>query len=167
LHALLENLAVRKSPLRLDHPRDGGVPLRWYFSGVGGALLALLFATEAFLPQPPAENSLASGVKLPMIRIYSDRKGPGAVVLDTNQPTIAPAAAGRAEAGAANGAPLESLARESFAEFVPDQPKHVAKSDPKQERAKPSLKRKLARMPIKRPRLFAQVPHFGFFGTTW
>ena len=69
---------------------DSEIPLRRYFLCVGGALLTLLFAADALMPRPPANESIGSGPKLPRILIHSERKGPEAVVIDTNQPAIVP-----------------------------------------------------------------------------
>ena len=41
----------------------------------------LLFAADALMPRPPANESICSGPKLPRILIHSDRKGPEAVVI--------------------------------------------------------------------------------------
>src|ERR1700753_810662 len=68
------------------------MPLMRYFVFVGGALLALLFAANAWLPPLPVTkeaNSTASA-DLSSIRIRSDRKWPERVVFDTSQPTPAP-----------------------------------------------------------------------------
>ena len=50
----------------------------------------LLFAADALMPRPPANESIGSGPKLPRILIHSERKGPEAVVIDTNQRAIVP-----------------------------------------------------------------------------
>jgi hypothetical protein len=64
---------------------DAQIPLRDYFLWVGGALLMLLFAADSLLPPPPPSKLIESHSTLPPIRITSDRKGPEAVVIDTNQ----------------------------------------------------------------------------------
>ena len=95
------------------------MPLARYFSLVGGALLALLFALEAFFPKiPVAEKAKAN---LPLIRITSDHKWPERIVYDTNAPTIVPASVADTEVAA--HAPSEMIAdasadpaeREAFA----------------------------------------------------
>jgi hypothetical protein len=64
------------------------MPLKRYFSFVGGALLALLFILDAYLPKLPASDRGAGN--LPTIRIHSDRKWPERVVYDTSHPPIVP-----------------------------------------------------------------------------
>jgi hypothetical protein len=61
------------------------MPLQQYVLVVGGALLVLLFATDWVFPRPRGEHE-KSEVRLPAIRIHSDRKGPEAVVFDTARP---------------------------------------------------------------------------------
>jgi hypothetical protein len=73
--------------LRARARADVQMPLRHYFLFVGGALLILLFATDWVVPQPKGER-VKSEVKLPVIRIHSDRKGPEAVVFNTTEPTF-------------------------------------------------------------------------------
>jgi hypothetical protein len=80
---------------------DSEIPLRRYFLCVGGALLTLLFAGDALMPRPPANENIGSGPKLPRILIHSERKGPEAAVIDTNQPAIVPSVTAQAEAAAA------------------------------------------------------------------
>jgi hypothetical protein len=63
------------------------LPLQRYFLIAGGALLILLFATDRVVPPSKGERA-KSEVRLPVIRIHSDRKGPQAVVFDTTQPTF-------------------------------------------------------------------------------
>jgi hypothetical protein len=77
----------RASALRERARADVQMPLQQYFLFVGGALLILLFATDWVVPQPKGEG-IKSEVKLPVIRIYSDRKGPEAVVFDTTEPAF-------------------------------------------------------------------------------
>ena len=145
------------------------MPLRRYFLVGGGALLALLFAANALLPQPPASDPAVSSASPPVIRIHSERKGPEAVVLDTSQPTIVPTASAVAKASvaAASTAPSASHVRDSFAQLVPPQPQH-AKGDVKKAEPKLPRKRKVAAAHVKHPRMLAaQPPFFGFFNTTW
>jgi hypothetical protein len=140
------------------------MPLRRYFLAGGGVLLALLFVANALLPEPPANDTVHSGASSPVIRIHSERKGPEAVVLDTSQPTIVPAASAVATAGTA---PPASHVRDSFAQLVPPQPQHV-KGEAKKAEPRLSPKRKVAAARVKHPRMFAaQPPFFGFFNTTW
>ena len=65
------------------------MPLRRYFSYVGGVLLTALFILDAWFPKPPVVERAPPN--LPIIRIHSDRKWPERVVYDTNLQTIVPA----------------------------------------------------------------------------
>src|SRR6476620_9055042 len=68
--------------------KEQRMPLARYFSFVGGLLLALLFALDAFLPKVPVAEKAKTNS--PHIRIYSDRKWPERIVYDTNsQPVVA------------------------------------------------------------------------------
>ena len=65
------------------------MPVFRYFLFVGGALLALLLAVDAFSPQQVAEASnTAPAVDKTVVRIRSDQKLPERVVYDTSLPTI-------------------------------------------------------------------------------
>ena len=70
------------------------MPVARYFLFVGGVLLALLFALDAFAPQQVAvaSNSAAS-IDKTVVRIRSDQKPPERVVYDMSLPTIVPPAA--------------------------------------------------------------------------
>jgi hypothetical protein len=146
------------------------MPVLRYFLFVGGALLALLFAADAMLPQPPAKERIVAGAELPAIRINSERKGPEAVILETNRPTTVPAVTARPEIAAApatTAAPPESLAQESFAQFVPNQSKRAAAGKPRKAEPRPPPKRKVAKTRVTRPpTLAAQGLHFEF-DTSW
>jgi hypothetical protein len=67
------------------------MPLARYLSFVGGALLALLFVLDAFLPELPA--AAKAKVYPPLIRIHSDEKWPERIVYDTSLETIVPVVA--------------------------------------------------------------------------
>ncbi|MDP1881715.1 MAG: hypothetical protein Q8K88_02420, partial [Bradyrhizobium sp.] len=75
---------------------DGAVlkmPIARYFFYVGGVLLALLFAVDAYVPKEPVVGSTAAAAAAaenPTLRIRSDRKWPERVVYDTSLPTIVP-----------------------------------------------------------------------------
>ena len=94
------------------------IPLARYFSWVGGALLALLFILDAFLPKPPvAERAEAH---LPVIRIQSDRKWPERIVFDTRVPTLIPKQIASSELSAPvpetiADVPAKASEREAFA----------------------------------------------------
>jgi hypothetical protein len=66
------------------------MPLLRYFTYVGAALLAILFAVTPFLPK--TETVTHQDVARPVIRIASDRVGPPRVDFDTSrQTTVVPA----------------------------------------------------------------------------
>jgi cytoskeletal protein RodZ len=107
------------------------MPIFRYFSFVGGALLALLFAANYVLPTSPVTQAVATASnEQPLIRIRSDRHLPERVVLDTSQPTLA-APAVKVAAVVAPQPPVEGMSpalaeisakarvRETFAQFTP------------------------------------------------
>src|SRR5262249_40470079 len=123
------------------------------------------------------------------IRIRSDRKLPERVVLDTSQPTIAPTApvntasvAPRPPVQAATGdASAKARVRDTFAQFIPTEPKGEVKKpvQPKRKvarRAPPPYYYGPFGQPtyygygqptFGRPMRVAQQPHFGLFNSTW
>jgi len=150
---------------------DVEMPLLRYFTVVGGALLVLLYAADAVLPRSPTNEGAVARVDLPAIRIHSERKGPQAIVFDTNQPTSARAVAAKADvdAGAAPAsvAPPASDSREAFASTAAPQPTPVA-TEPKKIEAKRRLGRRVGGARLDHPPMFiAQQPHFGPFGGLW
>ena len=67
------------------------MPVARYFLFVGGVLLALLLAIDAFFPQQAAvAGKAAPSVDKTVVRIRSDQKLPERVVYDTSLPTIVP-----------------------------------------------------------------------------
>lgn len=170
------------------------MPLLRYFVFVGGALLALLFVSDAVLPQVPLPSTLNSGSDLPAVRIHSDRKWPERVVFDTSAPTVGAVTIAKT---AAPGQPMladlsmKARIRAAFAQLPPKKseskggsqvesqtstPKIVAMaasqpgnaSQPIRPDLKPQLKRRVARVrPVRPVMLVAQQPHFGLFDTTW
>ncbi|WP_439404104.1 hypothetical protein ACNJX9_21735 [Bradyrhizobium sp. DASA03076] len=70
---------------------DNVIPLKRYFLLVGGGLLALLFALDALTPRQAAVESNHSEAPLPKIRIYSELKVPGPIIIETGQPIMLPA----------------------------------------------------------------------------
>ena len=139
-----------------------------YFLFVGGALMALLFAFDAFAPKAVADNTTqaSASVDKSTLRIRSDQKWPEKIVFDTTQPTIVPKAVPAPQVALAEPAPAPEISaqarvRETFAQFVPAEPK---KADAPVQR-----KRKIAKPRSSQPLRFAQQQqHFGFFGNgTW
>ena len=148
------------------------MPVVRYFFFVGGALLALLFISDAYLPKPP--DVARADADLPVIRIHSDRKWPQRVVFDTSRPTIVPmqtANAGTTVPAAATVADLSDKARlgQAFAQLQPPAPTQAQTSVPAKPQAKLQQKRKVAKRRAAPPvMLVAQQPQFGFFGNnTW
>jgi hypothetical protein len=109
------------------------MPLARYFVFVGGALMALLFAFDFFSPRAVADNGVhsAATVDKSTLRIRSEQKWPERIVLDTTQPTVVPKAAqAPATVQAALPGPdpapemtAQARVRETFAQFVPVEPK--------------------------------------------
>jgi hypothetical protein len=157
------------------------MPVARYFLFIGGALLALLFAIDALVPQQAVVASQAvPSVDKTVVRIRSDQKPPERVVYDTSLPTIVPPQAVTAQAVVPAAAPASPLAdataqarvRETFAQFVP--------AEAKKPESQVQRKRKIAKTRSAQPTQFAQRPqmrvaqqsHFGFFGgpswnSTW
>jgi hypothetical protein len=145
------------------------MPVLRYFLFVGGALLALLFAVDAFSPKVPvvvaAEASATT--ENPTLRIRSDRKWPDRIVFDTSLPTIVPPAqtaateVSRPPPTVAGEFTAKARVRESFAQFRPaDESKPEAKPQPKRKIAKHRAAPQVA--------LVAQQPQrFGFFGNNF
>ena len=101
------------------------MPLRRYFAYTGGVLLALLFLIDWYQPRPVADPAHAD-IDRSIIRIHSMHKWPGAVVFDTNQPTIVPPA----PAVAAEAPPVPSAPREAFASAPKPEPAPAAAAPP-------------------------------------
>ncbi|MEH2502182.1 MULTISPECIES: hypothetical protein [unclassified Bradyrhizobium] len=152
------------------------MPVARYFLFVGGVLLALLLAIDAFVPEQAVVASQAvSSVDKTVVRIRSDQKLPERVVFDTNLPIIVPPPSVTAQAVAPSApaaAPASAdTAAQAFAQYVPAEAK---KPEPPIQR-----KRKVARSRQAPPMQFAQPPQvrvaqqsqFGFFGgpswNTW
>ena len=137
------------------------MPVVRYFLFVGGVLLALLLALDAFAPQQVAvASNTAPGVDKTVVRIRSDQKLPERVVYDTSLPTIVPPAA-TVQAAAAPVVPnaeatAQARVRDTFAQFVPAESK---KLEPQVQR-----KRKVAKVRANPHVRVAQQSPFGFFG---
>lgn len=157
------------------------MPIARYFLFVGGVLLALLVAIDAFVPQQAVVVSQAApSIDKTVVRIRSDQKPPERVVYDTSLPTIVPpvvtAQAATPPALAVTpvvaGIPAQARVRETFAQFVPE----AKKPEPQVQQRK----RKVAKVRSAPPMQFGQPPqmrvaqqsHYGFFGgpnwnSTW
>jgi hypothetical protein len=118
------------------------MPVARYFLFVGGVLLALLFAFDAFVPKEAVvanANQSAGGFDKSTVRIKSTQKLPERVVYDTNLPTIVPPQANVVAAAApapARDSSAQARVRDTFAQFVPGE-KNDAASKPVVAEAKP------------------------------
>ncbi len=116
------------------------MPVARYFLFVGGVLLALLFALDAFAPQQVAVASNSAGsIDKTVVRIRSDQKPPERVVYDMSLPTIVPPAA-KTQVAAAPAAPIADInaqarVRDTFAQFVPAEAKKLEKRPSRRLRA--------------------------------
>jgi hypothetical protein len=142
-----------------------------YFLFVGGVLLALLFISDAYLPQEPF--AVSANAEVPVIRIHSDRKWPERIDFDTSIRPVAPAQTAKTEAVDAvpitvADASTKVRVRDAFAQ-LPFDPKRAQSSDPKKPEPKLPPKRKIAKRHLAPPTmLVAQQPQFGSFAnSTW
>ena len=144
------------------------MPVLRYFVFVGGALLALLFVSDAYFPKLPDEVRADTGVDKSIIRIHSDRKWPERVVFDTNQPTIVPAPTTTASVqvpATVAEVSVKVRVRDSFAQLQPPDQSQVQLTEPKQPEKPVQRKRKVAKRKAAPPvMLVAQQPQFGLFG---
>ena len=144
------------------------MPVARYFLFVGAALLAMLFALDAFVPQQVAvASNAAPSIDKTVVRIRSDQKPPERVVYDTSLPTIVPPAASQIAAAPVArvvDATAQLRVRDTFAQFVPAEAKKLEKQiEPQAPR-----KRKIAKSRPAQPVRLAQQQHYGFFGnSTW
>jgi hypothetical protein len=152
------------------------MPVARYFLFVGGVLLALLLAIDAFVPQQAVVVSQAapSSMDKTVVRIRSDQKLPERVVYDTSLPTIVPPVVTAMAAPpsaptvtpAVAGNPAQARVRETFAQFVPE----AKKPEPQVQRKRRVAKVRQAPTQLAQPPQMrvAQQSHFGFFGgPTW
>ena len=147
------------------------MPVARYLLFVGGTLLALLFALDAFAPQQTVvAGNAAPSINKTVVRIRSDQKLPERVVYDTSLPTIVSQAAATQIAAApavpAADVGAQAQLRDTFAQFVPAEAKELEK----RPEAQAPRKRKIAKIRRAQPMRVAQQPHFGFgfFGSnTW
>ncbi|MEO8319973.1 MAG: hypothetical protein ABI561_16800 [Bradyrhizobium sp.] len=133
---------------------------------VGGALLALLFLIDAYVPsQAVVASHAAPSIDRNVVRIRSDQKLPERVVYDTSLPTIVPPVS-KVQVAAAPQPPVavdvtaQARMRDTFAQVLPAE---VKKPEPQ-----PPRKRKVAKARTNPPMRLAQQQHYGFFGnSTW
>jgi hypothetical protein len=135
------------------------MPIARYFLFVGGALLALILALNAYMPSPVAANAPATEADngRPVVRIHSAQKLPERIVIDTSIPTIVPAPAAVATAAEA---PVKRPALDAMAQATPPE---VTKSLAKKPEPKAPPKRKIAKRQVHQPMMaYAQAPRFDF-----
>jgi len=142
------------------------LPLRRYFVLVGGALFALLLAAGAITPPPPATES-APGPQLPRIRIYSELKGPEAVVIDTSRPIVVPAPTTRDDTRNTVAPPRPQVA-EKTAELVPSSFKQTDAKEQSKVGHEPQPRSNVGKARSKRrPVSYARRPDVGPFDGAW
>ena len=136
------------------------MPLARYILCVGGALLALLVISDAYLPKMPVADWGNS--RSAIIHIHSDQKWPERIVYDTSLPTVVPAQIANIEAKVAAPEIVASTAeREAFAQLLPSS----RLSDAKRIEPKPQHHHKIAKRRVAPPaRLAARQMQFGWFG---
>jgi hypothetical protein len=138
------------------------MPLARYFLYVGGVLLALLIIADAYLPKSPIAE--ASGPRLPVIRLYSERRGPERVIYDTSISAPIGNAASSIPSSAAV-ANVSTRVQEAFAQMLPSDPDRTRGSDPKKPEPKLRQPRKFAkRHAAPFVRLVARQSQFGWSG---
>ena len=145
------------------------MPLARYFSIVGGLLLALLFALDAFLPRLPVAEK--AEVNSPLIRIYSDRKWPERIVYDTNAPTIVPTSIASTEVTVRvpemiADASADVTGREAFAMLV-SSVEESRPSDTGMRELKVRHQHKIARKRTPARVVMARHLQFGWFGRSF
>lgn len=136
------------------------MPLARYFLYVGGALLALLFIWDPYLPKLPVADRGNS--RPAIIHIHSDQKWPERIVYDTSLPTVVPAQIANIEANVAAPEIVASTTeREAFAQLQPSsQLTDAKKREPKLQRQRKIAKRRAAPPAL----LAARQMQFGWFG---
>jgi hypothetical protein len=155
------------------------MPVARYFLFVGGILLAVLLAIDAFFPQQAVVASHAApSVDKTVVRIRSDQKPPERVVYDTSLPTIVPppvtvqASAPVAAPSPVAGVPLDASAqarvRDTFAQVVPSE----AKKPEGQRKRKVARSRPVPMQGAQPQMRVAQQSHYSLFGgsnwnSTW
>jgi len=150
---------------RARRPEEQHLPLAQYFFRVGGVLLGLLLALNAYLPKlPVADRAYAN---LPVIRIHSDRKWPERIVFDTTAIIPAQVASrepGIAPAETAGDVSAKASGREAFAQMQPSDTRQLQPADPKKREPRPQHKSRIARKYT--PPHYTSAPRwqFGWYG---
>ena len=143
------------------------MPLARYFLFVGGTLLALLLAVNAYLPSPVVAEATVPDPARPVVRIHSTQKLPERIVIDTSIPTIVPGPeTARADISPpAAVADVSTKARQAFAQLQRSDANEFQRSDQRTREPKPQRQRKIAKRNGPPPTLLvARQPQFGWFG---
>jgi hypothetical protein len=126
------------------------MPLGRYFLFVGGTLVALLFAVNAYLPSPVVAGATVDDAFRPVVRIHSTQKLPERIVIDTSIPTIVPSPAVVAQA------PAKAPVLNAMAQISPPE---VKDADLKKPVPKAPQKRRVAKRQVRQPMLaYTQAP---------
>jgi hypothetical protein len=126
------------------------MPLGRYFLFVGGTLLALLFAVNAYLPSPVVAGATVADAFRPVVRIHSTQKLPERIVIDTSIPTFVPPPIVVAKA------PAKAPVLDAMAQISPSE---VKAAEPKKPEPKAPPKRRVAKRQVRQPMLaYAQAP---------
>ena len=135
------------------------MPLARYILCVGGALLTLLFISDAYLPKMTVADWGNS--RSAIIHIHSDQKWPERIVYDTSLPTAVPAQTANIEANVAAPEIVASATeRGAFAQLQPSsRPSDAKKREPKLQR-----QRKIAKRRAAPPLLATRQVQFSWFG---
>jgi hypothetical protein len=135
------------------------MPLARYFLFVGGTLLALLFALNAYIPSPVGARVPVETIDRPVVRIHSAQKLPERIVIDTSIATIIPPVV-VAEVTAKPQQPQKPQVLDALAQATPSD---IKKSDLKKPEPALPPKHKVARRQVHQPMVAsAQQPRFAF-----
>ncbi|WFU75555.1 hypothetical protein [Bradyrhizobium sp. CB2312] len=143
------------------------IPLMRYFVLTGGALLALLFATDAIIGRQPAMDSGNSRPPHPRIRIHSELRGPEAVVINTSQPIVVPTPTPPDDTGKAVAAQDPQVA-ENLGQLASPSMKETDGKEQSKASPQPQPRSNVGKARIKRrPMSYAQRPDVRPFDGRW
>ena len=132
------------------------MPLARYFLFVGGTLLALLFALNAYIPSPVVARAPVETIDRPVVRIHSAQKLPERIVIDTSIATIIPPVV----VAEVTAKPQKPQVLDALAQVTPSD---LKKSDLKKPEPALPPKHKVARRQVHQPMVAsAQQPRFAF-----
>src|SRR4051794_36357040 len=143
------------------------MPLVRYFLGVGGTLLMLLVALNAYLATPAASPVVAAAPGAaeadqfkPMLRIRSAQKLPERIVIDTSLPTIVPPAAAVVAQIPARASALNALAQmpSSVAKNAEAKTTEAKTAELKKPEPKAPPKRRVAKRTVRQPMVAYALP---------